>query len=53
MKKALLLLVCLLFVGCATVYTHPGKTGADFDKDREICVAMAKKELADRGVPET
>ncbi len=53
MKKTLLLLVCLLFSGCATVYTNPARTGADFEKDMEACMVVAKKELADKGAHET
>ncbi len=54
MKKIMLLFVAAaLLSGCATVYTKPGKTEADFEKDRRSCEAAVRKDLAARGVPDT
>lgn len=54
MKKALLLVAAFfLLAGCTTVYTKAGKTAEDFEKDRNTCEIIAKKELAARKVSET
>jgi uncharacterized protein YceK len=54
MKKTVLFFVAaLLLTGCATVYTKPGKTEADFEKDRIACEATVKKNLAARSLPDT
>lgn len=54
MKKLLLLAVlCFTLAGCTTVFTHPTKTGRDFDIDRKNCEMYAKNELAARGATET
>jgi uncharacterized protein YceK len=54
MKKIVLsLAAALLLAGCATVYTKPGKTEADFEKDRTACEATVRKNLASRGLPDT
>ncbi len=54
MKRIVLLFAAIfLLSGCATVYTKPGKTGADFDKDRKACELAVRKDLAARGVPDT
>ncbi len=54
MKKVLLLVaVFFLLAGCTTVYTKAGRTAEDFEKDRNTCEIVAKKELAARGVSQT
>ncbi len=54
MKRTLLLFAAaMLLAGCATVYTKPGKTGDDFEKDRTACEAQVRKDLAVRGLPDT
>lgn len=54
MKRTLLFVAAaMLLAGCATVYTKPGKTEADFDKDRTACEAQVRKDLAARGLPDT
>jgi uncharacterized protein YceK len=52
-KIVLLFAAAVLLSGCATVYTKPGKTEADFEKDRKACEAAVRKDLAARGVPDT
>ena len=54
MKKTILLAVILfLLAGCSTVYMKAGKTAEDFEKDRQACEVVAKKELAARGAAQT
>ncbi|MBP1750254.1 MAG: hypothetical protein H6Q52_2793 [Deltaproteobacteria bacterium] len=54
MKKFVLLFAAVILLsGCATVYTKPGKTEADFEKDRKACELTVRKNLAARGVPDT
>ena len=52
-RTALLFAVAILLSGCATVYTKPGKTGADFEKDRKACELWVRKNLAAKGIPDT
>ena len=52
-KIVLLFAAAVLLSGCATVYTKPGKTEADFEKDRQACELAVRKDLAARGVPDT
>ncbi|HOC45635.1 MAG TPA: hypothetical protein PKM26_03425 [Syntrophorhabdaceae bacterium] len=54
MKSMILLFAAVaLLSGCATVYTKPGKTGEDFEKDRKACELAVRKDLAARGAPDT
>ena len=54
MRRAILLAAILfLLAGCSTVYVKAGKTSEDFEKDREACEVVAKKELAARGAAQT
>ena len=54
MKRIVLLFAAAaLMAGCTTVYTKPGNTEADFDKDREACELAVRQDLAARGVPDT
>lgn len=54
MKRIVLLFAAIVLLsGCATVFTKPGKTEADFDKDRSACELAVRKDLAARGVPDT
>jgi uncharacterized lipoprotein len=50
MKRTILLAgAFFLLAGCSTVYVKAGKSAEDFEKDREACEVVAKKELAARG----
>ena len=54
MKRLVVLFAAaVLLSGCATVYTKPGKTDTDFEKDRQACEQAVRKDLAARGVPDT
>ena len=54
MKRiALIFAVLFLLAGCATVYTKPGKTEGDFEKDRQACELATRKNIAAKGLPDT
>ena len=54
MKKLFLLIIVLsLCGGCATTYRHPTKDAGTFEKDRQACERIAKKNLAAKGIPAT
>ena len=50
---AWLLLLAILSGGCATTYRHPTKDGSAFEKDRQVCERIARKNLAAKGIPAT
>ena len=47
MKK--ILIASLLLTGCATTYTHPTKTAADFAHDKDICQHVGEQSAANWG----
>ena len=50
-KRVWWLFPALLLVGsCATTYTHPTKSSAQFERDRAVCESIARKKLAARGI---
>jgi hypothetical protein len=54
MKRTILLAgAFFLLAGCSTVYVKAGKTAEDFEKDREACEVVAKKDLTARGAAQT
>jgi hypothetical protein len=54
MKRTILFFAAaILLAGCATVYTKPGTTQADFDSDRKACELAVKKDLAAKNLCET
>jgi len=54
MRSILLaLLIVLLSVSCVTTYRHPTKDASAFEKDRQVCERVARKNLAARGIPAT
>lgn len=54
MKSILLLFAAaVLLSGCTTLWTQPGKTEADFKKDREACELAVRKDLALKGLSDT
>ncbi|MDO9579794.1 MAG: hypothetical protein Q7J06_04405 [Bacteroidales bacterium] len=46
--KHTLLIILLMFVmaGCAAYYTKTGKSNADFNRDKQYCEGIAKREAA-------
>ncbi len=52
-RTALLFAAVALLSACATVYTQPGKTEADFEKDIQACEMVARNDLAARGLTDT
>ena len=54
MKRLVIIFSAItLLSGCATVFTQPGKTEADFDKDRDACEILVRQDLAAKGMPDT
>ncbi|MEN6616058.1 MAG: hypothetical protein ABFD12_05845 [Syntrophorhabdus sp.] len=54
MKRILISVVAaFLLTGCATIYTKPGTTEADFEKDRQICEQATREDLIIKKLPET
>ena len=50
MKKLVASILALFFmVGCATTFTHPTKTQADFEQDKYECERIAVQYAADMG----
>lgn len=50
MKKVLLMLFpIILLAGCVHYYTQPGKSAADFNRDKQYCQAVAEHEAARKG----
>jgi hypothetical protein len=46
------LILCICLIGCArTVYTHPTKTTADFERDKYDCEKVAEQSAANWGSP--
>jgi hypothetical protein len=49
-KRILLIVFIMAFMaGCTAYYTKPGKTNADFNRDKQYCEEIAKKEAARKG----
>jgi hypothetical protein len=51
-KVKLILLIIFLtafITGCTAYYTKPGKTIADFNRDKQYCEGIAKQEAARKG----
>jgi len=48
-----LLLLALILGSCATTYRHPTKDAGAFEKDRQVCERIARKNLAAKGIPAT
>jgi hypothetical protein len=50
MKVILLIAFSIsVLAGCTAYYTQPGKTTTDFNRDRQYCEGIAKKEAARKG----
>jgi hypothetical protein len=50
MKVILLIAFLISFLAACTVYyTKPGKTTADFNRDKQYCEGIAKQEAARKG----
>jgi len=53
MKRLLLLTVmAVLIPACTHYYVKPGRTGADFNRDKRECEKIAEKEAARKGTRE-
>ena len=49
-KQILLIIFTIAFIaGCTVYYTKPGKTNADFNRDKQYCEGIAKHEAARKG----
>lgn len=51
MKKIFFLLLVFLISGCATIWTHPTKTSADFNRDYYKCERIATEATENWGYP--
>lgn len=47
--KLLIILLIFVTVGCTAYYTKPGKSNADFNRDKQYCEGIAKREAARNG----
>ncbi|HBE43886.1 MAG TPA: hypothetical protein DDW17_00150 [Deltaproteobacteria bacterium] len=50
MKRILLMMLLIIVIaGCTRYYSQPGKSTADFNRDKQYCQAIAEKEAARKG----
>ncbi len=49
-KRVLLIMFLMAFItGCTAYYTKPGKSTAEFNRDKQYCEGIAKQEAARKG----
>lgn len=50
MKRMLLIIfLTSVIAGCTAYYTKPGKSNADFERDKKYCEAIAEQEHVRKG----